>query len=275
MSVQPTSLTSSKIAKKLKLGHGQGQGSLYIPWLTIQEFTSTGRSHRVYSHKTQRIHHLFTDLELSIFLLLEWSNSVIDVRERFPLKREEAVDIAHQANLPYPTKNDVSQVLFSDFLVDLNDSEEPQFVINVRPSSTLQKVSVVNGLELERRYWNKKGIKQYIATEKQLNADVIKNIEKLAPLIGNMDDLTDEVLEQIPIFQWQMEKQPNSTVIDICKNIDRSQDQSLGTSLRQLKALLANRVLTFDIRKPLNQLRHEDISFVEDLDWLGEKDVAN
>ena len=275
MSVQSTYFTSSKIAKKLKLGHGQGQGSRYIPWLTIQEFTSTGRSHRVYSHKTQRIHHLFSDLELSIFLLMEWSDSVIDVRERFPMKREEAVDIAHQAGIPYPTKNNVSQLLFSDFLVDLNDSEERQFVLNVRPSSTLQKVSVVNQLELERRYWKKKGIKQYIATEKQLDADVIKNIEKLAPLIGNMDDLTDEVVEQVPIFQWQMEKHPNHTVIDICKNIDRSQDLSLGTSLRQLKALLANRVLTFDIRKPLNQLRYEDIRFVEDLDWLGEKNVAN
>lgn len=275
MSRKPTNLTAAKIAKKFKLGHGQGERATYRPWLTIQEFTSTGRSHRVYSHKTKRIHHLFSDLELSVFMLLEWSNSVTDIRERFPMKPDEALDIAHDANLPYPKINDVCQVLHSDFLVDISDNKAPQFIINVRPSSTLQKVAVVNQMELERRYWSKKGIKQYLSTEKQINPDVKKNIDKLAPYIGNMEDLTDEVLRQIPLFQWQMQKNPNLNVIDICKSIDQAQDLPLGTSLTQLKILLANRVIAFDIRKSLNLLNYEDISFMNDLDWLDATNVAN
>ena len=73
MSLRASSLTSAQISKKIKSKHGQGAGSEYCPWLKIQDINSSGRSHRVYSHKTQRTHHLASDLELSFFLMLDWS----------------------------------------------------------------------------------------------------------------------------------------------------------------------------------------------------------
>ena len=42
-------------------------------WLTVRDLSSLGRSHRVYGHKTKRTHHLLSDLELAIFLILEWN----------------------------------------------------------------------------------------------------------------------------------------------------------------------------------------------------------
>jgi len=118
MSSSASFLTSDQISKKIKSKHGQGSGHEYCPWLKIQEIKSNGRSHRVYSHKTHRIHHLASDLELSFFLMLDWSGFVTDIRERFPFDLNVAQEIAKEAKLPYPIRDGEPQVLYSDFLVD-------------------------------------------------------------------------------------------------------------------------------------------------------------
>jgi len=47
-----SSFSEVQIARRSKEGRGQGHGKDYIPWLTVQEVPSSGRSHRIYSHKT-------------------------------------------------------------------------------------------------------------------------------------------------------------------------------------------------------------------------------
>ncbi|MDU7808318.1 MAG: heteromeric transposase endonuclease subunit TnsA, partial [Serratia marcescens] len=73
-----------QIARRIKDGRGQGLGKEYRPWLYVQDVPSDGRSHRVYSHKTGRIHHLLSDLELAAFLVFEWTPNITDIREQFP-----------------------------------------------------------------------------------------------------------------------------------------------------------------------------------------------
>lgn len=274
MSFRKSFLTSAQISKKIKSKHGQGNGSDYQPWLKIQDLNSSGRSHRVYSHKTQRIHHLASDLELSYFLILDWSTSVLDIRERFPFDPDEAQDMAKEANLVYPIQNGVSQIMYSDFLVDAEFGGNEQFVINVRPSSTLAKKEVISRLELERRYWISKGIKVFVATEKEIDVIVKKNIEKLAPYFHNMDGL-QEAVSQLPIFQKQLRQNPNTQIVDICKSIDKAYDLRLGDSLLHLKILLANRVICFDIRIPINNLVLKDLVFETKMEWMGGMNVAN
>lgn len=72
-----------KIQKWIKEGRGQGFGNNYKPWITIRDVSSEGRSHRVFGHKSQRTHHLLSDLELSAFLLLEWHSTTIDIFQSF------------------------------------------------------------------------------------------------------------------------------------------------------------------------------------------------
>lgn len=57
MSRAPRFFTQEQISKRIKSGRGQGMGKDYQPWLTIQDVPSRGVSHRIYSHKTQRVHH--------------------------------------------------------------------------------------------------------------------------------------------------------------------------------------------------------------------------
>ena len=54
----------------VKEGYGQGHGRDYKPCKTVQNFSSIGRSHRVQGRVSKRLHHLFSDLELSTFYCL-------------------------------------------------------------------------------------------------------------------------------------------------------------------------------------------------------------
>jgi hypothetical protein len=64
-------LTEKQINKRINEGRGAGRLSDYKPWLYISEVPSEGRSQRVYSHLTGRIHHVLSDLEFAVFLLLD------------------------------------------------------------------------------------------------------------------------------------------------------------------------------------------------------------
>lgn len=59
--------TEEKIASRIGDGFGSGRGAQYKPWLEVKDLSSVGRSRRMWSHKTGRIHHLFSDVERDIF----------------------------------------------------------------------------------------------------------------------------------------------------------------------------------------------------------------
>lgn len=80
-----------KITRFLKEGRGEGHGKDYQPWLTIQDVSSHGRSTRIHCRKTQREHHLLSDNETAVFLLLDWSDSVTDAYTRSPTWRVHAL----------------------------------------------------------------------------------------------------------------------------------------------------------------------------------------
>lgn len=61
----------------LKEGRGQGTKSAYKPWIVIHDFPSNGIVSRAYGNTTGRIHHLLSNMELSYFYLLDWSEKVI------------------------------------------------------------------------------------------------------------------------------------------------------------------------------------------------------
>jgi len=77
--------TKAKLDRYIKECRGQGEGANYIPWVKINEFSSKGRATRIHGIKTNRIHHLHSDNQLRAFLLFEWSDKIIDIRESYPL----------------------------------------------------------------------------------------------------------------------------------------------------------------------------------------------
>lgn len=88
----------------------------------MRDVPSRGLSSRVKGWKTGRVHHFLSQLELSYFYTLEWSVSVIDIREQYPLiPPKSTLDIADRLNIKPPTdpKTKLPIVMTTDFLVDV------------------------------------------------------------------------------------------------------------------------------------------------------------
>ena len=165
--------------KRLAEGRGQGEGREYKPWILVYDFASSGVISRIAGSKTGRIHHFMSTGEKNYFYLLEWSDEVTDIQEQFPLADLElALRLASEAGIRYP-RDSVSAfpyVLTCDFMIRTKDGFKAR---TVKPSSALDNTRVLEKLEIERRYWAKKGIDWKIVTERELPIVKIRNIEWL------------------------------------------------------------------------------------------------
>jgi hypothetical protein len=253
-------LTQKQIDKRFKEGRGQGQSSEYKPFIFVHEVSSDGRVNRVYGHKSQRIHHLLSDLELAVFLLLDWQENVLDVREQFPMRVEDTKRISEDAGLPHQKFNGIYQVLTTDFVIDCQDEEHPRFALQAKYSDELEKPSTIERLELERRYWKSKNIPWYIITEKEIPKTVLDNIKWLYPI--QQDKLQNSDLQHYyQLFISEFEKQPKQPLVTITQKIDLAYELEIGTALYWLRNLLAKRFLVFDIEKPYQKLKVEDLVY--------------
>ena len=65
----------------LRNGRGVGDLACYKPWITIHDFPSKGKVVRILGKKTNRIHHLLSQLEKTYFLILDNDLFVEDIKE--------------------------------------------------------------------------------------------------------------------------------------------------------------------------------------------------
>ena len=56
--------------------------------------------------------------------MLEWNNIVVDIREQFPLTREDTWHIADEKGIKHPTdpKSQIPIVMTTDFLITIKGS---------------------------------------------------------------------------------------------------------------------------------------------------------
>ncbi|MFP7411258.1 TnsA endonuclease N-terminal domain-containing protein [Aeromonas veronii] len=244
--------------KWLRDGRGSGHGSDYKPWLTVRDLSSQGRSHRVFGHKSQRTHHLLSDLELAVFLLLEWSRSTVDIREQFPLRLEDTKALALESGIDHPSVRGVLQVMSSDFLVNTTDASQPKFALQAKYAEALSDARTIEKLELERRYWLQKGVPWWLITEKDIPSVVTQNISWLYP--AQRDEIEIDVLMvRAAFYQHHFQNDPERCVIEVAKQLDTAYQQPMGQSLLEIRQLLAQRCFLFDILTPVTKLKAGDL----------------
>ena len=255
-------LTEKQIIRRIKEGRGSGKLSNYKPWLYVNEVPSEGRSQRVYSHLTGRIHHVLSDLEFAIFLLLDHNPAVTDIREQFPLNRDNTLNICQEHQLWHPAQNGVNQMMSSDFFVNTSSKVQPRFVIQAKYQNALKDSRTIEKLEIERRYWQLKKIPWFLVTEKEIDKIVVDNIEWLYGVKGYFDELiTDELLLTFKHMKAYFSHTPGRKVVEIAKEYEFAFGQKLGDSMFDLRLMCAARLITFDIRYPFHSLRAGDLVF--------------
>ncbi len=274
MSRSKSHFSDTQILSRIKKGYGQGEGSQYTPWLKVQDVPSSGRSHRVYSHKTNRVHHLLSDLELTVFLLLEWQSDVIDIREQFPLKLEDTLQIADVKQIKHPSMRGVNQVMSSDFLVNCNNKLFNQFAIQVKSAEALNDKRTLEKLEIERSYWAQKSIPWFIFTDKEVNPIVKQNIEWLYAAKSSLEPALG-LLEQLPILKKHFNEKPQQLIVSLCKSLDIAYHQEPGQSLQDIRVLIANGFIKFDLYQKFNTCKCINLYICDVSDIQGLQYVAS
>ena len=182
-------MSEADIARHIKEGYGQGEGSSYKPWIRVQDVPSKGRSRKVIGIKSGRVHHFLSDLEYGYFLLLEFSDDVVDIREQFPLfATARARDVAADMGIQYPVffGTQLPFVLTSDFVVTLRapDGRKSLAIRTCKYASDLSDPNkgrgTVEKLDLERALWADQSQEDWkIVTEDLINPILKDNLEWL------------------------------------------------------------------------------------------------
>lgn len=243
--------TEDKIARFLKEGRGSGELSAYKPWLTNQDFASSGRTHRFMGWKTNRMHQLFSDIERNYFYLLEWTDQVIDIREQYPLNREKTIKIAEMKNITHSIDEESGTliVMTTDFLITVRGQTGLQYVArSIKPWKELKKPRVIEKLEIEREYWKQENVDWGIVTEIDFPNEMWRNIQMIHQHLKASDD--DKPL--IEALYKELVRKEEGVLLNILNEFDDIYNLEFGTALRFFKHLVARKYIGFDIQKKLD-----------------------
>lgn len=245
-------MQNAKVKRFVKEGRGQGTGKDYIPWVKTSDYSSKGRATRIQGIKTKRIHHLHSDNQLRAFLIFEHSEAVLDIRESYPLlDLMEVIDDKEGLRLDKFTDADgYPLIICTTFLLTVRGEggEERLIARSVKNTSELAKKITLEKLEIERRYWEARGVDWKVITEKQLSRQLCENIEWCREtLLQDMqeDGLTNALLAYIQ----------NNTFVPIkllLNEFEYEEGLEPGKALWLFRYLLATKCLEVNIENAIN-----------------------
>ena len=261
--------TEATIASKQRQGRGSGEGATYLPWIFVTDFSSTGQSRRLRSEKLgDRAVHLLSRGEYWLFLMLEWDQRVVDIREQFPINRAKSQEVASRLGISHPVHRQTSTVavMTIDLLATYQVNGKRTLVAyDVKTKEDLKKKRTVEKLEIMRSLMEDWGIHhQLITTGKPTpeieNLDWIRmgrlRRKERQPFPKETDYLTTE-LEAL------IRASPKSANIrQICVLFDSRESLPKGSGIRLLKLLLLGRRL----RAPLTTYQLLNCCIAEFLD---------
>lgn len=239
--------------KYLREGRGQGEGPGYTPWIRVQDFASKGIVSRVKGRTTGRVHHLMSNNELAYFYLLDWADSVLDIREQFPLLDLEcAMNAAAQAGINYPTDRTsrYPYVMTCDFLITTTHGLKAR---TVKLSSELINARTVEKLEIERRYWAANGVDWKLITENEISYRKAKNIEWIysAQDFGALQ-VESDILSNAKDLIRQLFYSYEFSIVEIAHIVEDKFHLGKGIGLLLFKLLVLDKEIYVDLNERLN-----------------------
>ncbi|HEY8890314.1 MAG TPA: TnsA endonuclease C-terminal domain-containing protein [Clostridium sp.] len=225
----------------------------YVPGIKVQDFSSRGRVSRIKGKTTNRIHHLISDLQTNLFYLLDYEESITDIKEHYPLLDLEEVvsDLADIRLDKFIDKKTGEKYVFTTtFVITLKSmSGEKYLALSVRNESELYRDLTLEKLELERRYWNKKRIGWAIITNKDLPMIKVKNIKWLYLGYTDIDFDKEQYIRQMITSRINLNQ---FMLKDILSYIDKELLLIVGTSLGVLKNMIIDKELIVNMDIPID-----------------------
>ena len=234
---------AKKIERYIKQGRGQQEGKNYKPWLLAQDLPSTGRDGQREGWKTGRDHHLLSDLESDYFYLLEWSRTVTDIKEQFPvLPIEETVSIAEELGIKHSNDNKTKKivVMTTDFVINIGSKE---FVRTLKYAGDLEDARTMEKLEIEREYWRRRNIDWGIVTDKEIPEILCENVKWVRKEYYNPDvsKLGSFIVESIEKIVYQLIQDETTPLSIATSHTDDRLGLEPGTSLAMIRHFIARK----------------------------------
>ncbi len=258
--------SESKIKRYIKEGRGQGELSEYIPWIKIQDFSSKGNATRNWGYKTRRQHEFLSNIERDYFLLLERDDSVLDIREQYPLDRSMTVKIAEEKKIDHSIdiQTDVYIPMTTDFLITLKVNNQLTYLARtVKPAIELEDPRVIQKFEIEREYWERKGVDWGIVTEKDINKNMALNIA-WANKYYYLDDLEEKSYAKL-LLKLIENSDEYDNLQSICDQFDKDYNLEIGSALTYFRHFIARKLINLNLeeRVVVAKLTINDIEIYE------------
>lgn len=249
--------SEDKIAQFEREGRGKGAGASYKPWIRVSDFPSKGKSRRMFSSKFGRFHELLSEGERNLFFLLEFCRDVTDIREQFPLDRDETRSIAARLNAKHPIYpgTRVTSVMTTDLLVKFSRNGEDYLeAFSSKTAEDLENPHTLEKLEIERSYYEDLGIPYRLVLDSSLPANKVKNIFWFRRAVlddHGLAEYPDEFTELGQRLLHELARAPGKgTLAQFCANFDARVGAQVGTGLLLARAHLWNGVLQTDLNQP-------------------------
>lgn len=239
-----------------KEGRGEGRLQDYKPWLTVRDVPSHGKSSRDKGWKTGRTHHFLSTLELLYYLTLEWSLMVVDIREQFPLLPiDDTLAIADSLGIKHPTHPKTKQpvVLTTDFYISLqNESGTFERTRTVKYAKDLSSRRTLEKLEIERRYWEVRGVDWGIVTEYEIPETLARNVDFLHDAWHLPTRMPESSIAAVAEFLRRLIAEQHQPLNELTAISDAELNFKGGTSLKVAYYLLASRQWRIDMNVPID-----------------------
>ncbi|MSR90367.1 TnsA endonuclease N-terminal domain-containing protein [Inconstantimicrobium porci] len=261
------------IEKMIKDGYGSGVGAEYKPWIKIQDVPSLGRVTRVKGMKTQRQHEFLSDMERNYFYILEFSDKVLDIREQYPLLPiEDTIDIADELGLKHPKNPETGEdiVMTTDFLVTISSEDGPKNVARtIKSKEDLLAKRIIEKFEIERVYWEKRGIDWGIVTDQEIDKNIAHNISFIQSYkeIHNVDVFNDMDAIEIQDMVYEFIKRiidNERSVRCIATEFDKDMSLKSGCGLSIYKYLIINKIIQIDLSQKIDVNKNIPVLSVND-----------
>jgi hypothetical protein len=249
------------IEKMHKEGRGQGIGTTYKPWLKIQDVPSLGRATRLKGIKTGRQHEFLSDMERNYFYFLEFTDEVTDIREQFPLLPiEDTLLIADELGIKHPSHPQTGEpiIMTTDFLVNvIENNKHVELVRTIKSKDDLLNKRVLEKFEIERLYWQKRGISWGIVTEKDIDKVIAHNISSVHNYkdITNLDCFINIEASDLKDLVYEFMKRiidAKRTMRVICNEFDNDMSLEKGSGLSIFKYLIINKIIEINISEKID-----------------------
>jgi hypothetical protein len=173
--------SATTLRKRAEQGRGSGEGPEYEGLVGVRDFSSKGYSHRIWGFKSGRMHQFVSNGELACYYLLDWNDGVVDILDQAALDLEETTALAAELGYEHPSAGSEGLVPMTTDLVAVfgQDTGGGRLAVSVKKRKELGQLRVAEKLELERRYWERRGVQWQIATEEQFDDVVVANLGHL------------------------------------------------------------------------------------------------